>query len=322
MDSILVDFPILSVVLGVRDEDVFCDCQNRYKVFELKVRGSKKVRTIEAPCPHLKRVQRALLDRILGHIEVHEAAMAFSRGKSITMNARRHHGARYLFTTDIQSFFPSITAAHVKIMLEKRFCHLSIKAIDEIISMTTRNSRLPQGAPTSPIIANLVMYDFDERCRWFSDKLGAVYTRYADDISISANDADILRHFESVVCEGLRTLGMDMHAKKTRHYGPDQRKMVTGLDIGGERIRPPRTFRKKATALVRMTMKYPDKMQRHRARICGHLAFWYDVDPVDPDLAKLLKAMDLQNWARRCALVPKYDERSRSMYDLDDDIPF
>jgi len=328
MENILEDLPILSAVLGIHEQDVICGCWKRYDTFELKARGSKKVRTIEAPCPHLKQVQRALLARILAHVEAHDTAMGFVRGKSIAMNARRHHGAPHLFTTDIRSFFPSVTVAHVKTMLEKRFRHLSPGAIEEVVAISTWDSRLPRGAPTSPLLANLVMYDFDERCHWFSDKLGAVYTRYADDISISATDADVLHHLESLVREGLRNHGMEMHTKKTRHYGPDQRKIVTGLDIGGKRIRPTRTFRKKAAALVRMTVKYPNKMQRHRARICGHLAFWYDVDPADSDLAELLNAMGLQNWAQRCAPEHDYKKFSNPQdlllleYDLDNDIPF
>jgi RNA-directed DNA polymerase len=299
MDDILDEFPIISVVLGVSAEDTTCGCRNRYNTFGLKARNSNKVRTIDAPCSHLKQVQRALLDRVLVHVEPHHAAMGFVRGKSIAMNARRHHGASHLFKTDIRFFFSSITTTHVESVLQTQFLHLSPDVMKEIVALVTWNERLPQGAPTSPQLANLVMYDFDERCHWFCKRLGAVYTRYADDISISASDADVLRQLESVVSEGIRGLGMELHRKKTRHYGPHERKTVTGLDIGGARIRPTRAFRKKAAALVRMTTKYPDKMTGHRDRIYGHLAFWYDVAPEDRDLAKLLVEMGLSEWAGR-----------------------
>jgi retron-type reverse transcriptase len=327
MKIMLHEFPVLSTVLGVREQDVQCDCRTRYNSFQLKARGSKKIRTIDAPCPHLKQLQRALLDRVLAYVEPHHAATAFIHGKSIATNARSHHGASHLFTTDIRSFFPSITATHVNAMLEKRFRYLSSEAIGEIVSLVTWNAILPQGAPTSPQLANLVMYDFDEQCHWFCDKIGAVYTRYADDISISAADADVLHHLESMVRGGLASLGMEMHTKKTRYFGPHQRKIITGLDIGGEQVRPTRAFCKKSAALVRMTVKYPNKMVHHRDRICGHLAFWYAVNPKDPELAKLLNAMGLHEWAKRVLLLTEDDKLSIKQVpshwdDLDEDVPF
>ncbi|MCV2867434.1 reverse transcriptase family protein [Defluviimonas sp. WL0002] len=318
------DFPILSAVLGVSKESASCDCQKRYNTFELKSRGTGKARAISAPCQHLKLMQRALLDRILCHVAPHDAAMAFVRGRSIASNARRHHRATHIFTTDICSFFPSITAAHLSPMFEKRFRHLSSDAIKEIIDLVTDEGRLPQGAPTSPHLANLVMFDFDERCSWFCDRLGAVYTRYADDISISAKDAETLRHIASVVAEGLRALAMQVNPEKTRHLGPLHRKTVTGLDIGGERIRPTRTFRKKTAALVRMSVRYPDKMQRHRSRVCGYLAFWHGVDPADRELAKLVSAMGLDDWTERILAASAFERQFDGTcdYTLGGQIPF
>lgn len=311
-NSILSDYPILSAALGISKEDVICECRRHYNSFDLKARGSNKVRTIEAPCPHLKRVQRSLLDKILSHVEPHQTAMAFARGKSIAMNARRHHGATHLFKTDIRSFFHSITTAAVTTALEKHFLHLSHEGIKEIAAFVTLDGRLPQGAPTSPHLSNLVMYEFDERCNLICDQLGAVYTRYADDISISSNDADVLLYLEVVVRDGIRALNMKTHPVKTKHYGPNQRKTVTGLDIGNPCLRPTRAFRKKTAALVRMSIKYPEKMNRHHDRITGYLAFWYDVYPADPDLTELLLGMGLIKWARRISAAA----------DLDEEIPF
>jgi RNA-directed DNA polymerase len=299
MYNFFTEHPILSHVLGITKEDAVCDCPTRYNSFALKAQGSKKIRMIEAPCPHLKQAQRALLNRILSHVEPHQTAMAFVHGRSIAMNARRHHGAFRLFKTDIRSFFPSITAAAVMSMLERHFVHLTQEVKKEIVDIVTLDGRLPQGAPTSPYLSNLVMFEFDERCHWFCNRLGAVYTRYADDVSISSSDSDILEKLEVIVRDGIHAMGMELHAKKTRHYDPSQRKTVTGLDIGNVSLRPPRAFRKKAAALVRMAIKYPNRMERHRCRIIGHLAFWYDVDPADRELEELLFRMGLTNWANR-----------------------
>lgn len=295
----LEDFPVLCRVLEISMEDASCDCASSYTAFDVKARGSRKIRRIDAPCPHLKAIQRLLLDKLLVPIGVHDCAMAFAPGKSIAINARRHHCASHLFTTDIRSFFPSIKAMHISKMLETRFPHLSQEVREEIICISTRDGQLPQGAPTSPHIANLVMYSFDGLCEEAADRLGAVYTRYADDISISSQNGEALRQLENVVATGLSAFEMVMHPNKTRHLGPSQTKLVTGLDIGGSRIRPTKAFRKKTAALVRMATKYQSKMERHRDLIRGYLAFWYDVDPIDPLLADLLEQMDCTHWASK-----------------------
>ena len=259
----------------------------------------KKARVIDAPCPHLKLIQRALLDKLISHVMPHDAAMAFVRGRSIALNARRHHGASHLFATDIRSFFHSVKSAHVEEMLRLRFPHFSQAFCKEIVGLVTSDGQLPQGAPTSPHIANLVMFGFDELCQEAADQVNAVYTRYADDISISSKDAASLRSMENVVLMGLGAFDMEIHSGKTRHLGPRQTKLVTGLDIGGSRIRPTRAFRKKTAALVRMVEKYPGKMERHRDTIRGYLSFWYDVDCADLQLASLLEKMGRPNWAAK-----------------------
>lgn len=316
--DLLSDFPTLSPILGISKTAAECTCLDLYNTFELKPRGSHNTRSIDAPCPHLKLLQRALLDRVLANVEPHDAAMAFAPGKSIAANARRHHGAHYLFKTDIQAFFPSITAKHVRSMLELRFRHLSSAAQQEIVALVTHRERLPQGAPTSPHIANLVMHEFDERTQWLSDRLGAVYTRYADDISISACNSDDLRHLEKIIRDGLSALGMKIKLEKNYHFGPHQPKIVTGLDIGGERIRPTRVFRKKVASLVRMTVKYPEQMVRHGDRLRGYFAFWYGIDPSDPDLARLLEQIGLKKWASNIRDNAKCDTFQK----FEDEIPF
>ncbi|MGD9916714.1 MAG: reverse transcriptase domain-containing protein [Paenirhodobacter sp.] len=291
------EIPILFQVLEIVEANASCPASTLYSTFETGRHGSRKSRTIDAPCPQLKAVQRALLDKILCMVSPHEAAMAFCPGRSIAMNARLHHGAPHLFTTDIRSFFPSIRTHHLREMLDLRFPHLSAEVRAEITRIVTRDGQLPQGAPTSPHLANLVMASFDGLCEEAASSAGALYTRYADDICITAQDAVSLRRLEHVVRMGLAALGMEMHPEKTRHLGPNQTRLVTGLDIGGARLRPTKAFRKKTAALVRMAVKYPEKMQRQRQRIRGYLAFWHDVDADDPHLRELLLQMGFSRWA-------------------------
>jgi len=202
----LEELPTLCRVLEVSKEDGDCDCKRSYNSFEVRARRSKKTRMIDAPCPHLKLIQRAVLDKLLTLVTPHDAAMAFVRGRSIVINARRHHGASHLFTTDIRSFFSSVKTAHVEDMLKTRFPHFSRDFCEEIVGLVTHGGQLPQGAPTSPHIANLVMLSFDELCKVEADRLNAVYTRYADDICVSSHDAASLRRMENVTRMGRRCL--------------------------------------------------------------------------------------------------------------------
>lgn len=297
--NILETFPSLCRTLEISRDVCDCHCDGSYNSFELKKFGARRGRVIEAPCPHLKFLQRTLLDKLLVHVTPHDAAMAFVRGRSIAINARRHLGASHLFMTDIRSFFSSVKTEHIEEMLRLRYAHFSQDFREEILGLVTMSGQLPQGAPTSPHVANLTMFGFDELCQEAADRCDAVYTRYADDISVSSNDATSLRKMENVVKMGLAAFDMELHSEKTRHLGPRQTKLVTGLDIGGSKIRPTRAFRKKTAALVRMAEKYPEKMELHRDTIRGYLSFWYDVDSADMELANLLERMDRPKWAQK-----------------------
>lgn len=304
-------FPILWGVMGYHLEDVVYDSANSYDSFTIKARRSKKSRSIDAPSPPLKMLQRAALDTLLSPVAAHDASMAFAPGKSIAMNARRHLGASYLFSTDIRSFFLSITSEHIRDMLEAQFQHLSPEAREEVHDLVTLNGRLPQGAPTSPHIANLVMFSFDEFCCAKAAEAEAVYTRYADDISVSSDSSEPLQRMQEVITGYLTAMGMELHPDKTRHLGPKQTRIVTGLDVGRSRLRPTKAFRKKAAALVRMSTKYPTKMERHHDTILGYLAFWNDIDSSDPQLAVLLDQMKRPRWADK---VRASAPRQRSMF--------
>lgn len=308
-------YPIIWSVVGNTLEDVVYDRTASYHSFMIKARRSGKSRTIDAPSPPLKMLQRATLDTLLTPVVAHDAAMAFASGKSIAVNARRHLGASYLFSTDIRSFFPSVTSEHVREILELRFQHLSPEVHEELHDLVTLKGRLPQGAPTSPHIANLVMFSFDEFCCAKAAEAGAVYTRYADDISVSSDSSEPLHRMQEVITGCLATMGMELHPDKTRQLGPKQTRIVTGLDVGRSRLRPTKAFRKKAAALVRMSSKYPTKMERQHYKILGYLAFWNDIDPSDPQLADLLDQMKRPRWADNVrALAQRQKPRDRSMF--------
>ena len=269
---------VLKYLLPTDPIDLIEQIDPLYHCFEIPPkRAGRKARQITAPSDDLKKTQRDILKLILGKVHPHPSAMAFFEGRSIGANARVHHRCTHLFKTDIHDFFSSIRIDLIKGMLEASFPHLSSFAIEDIIKLTTLDGALPQGAPTSPHLANLVMLDFDASITQLCSRIGASYTRYADDIAVSSNNAEALDIAEPAISSGLTRLGLIQNTQKTFRVGPGKSKIVTGLNVSVECVRPPRSFRKKAIALVRISEKYPGRMRRYYPRVMGHLAHWQGV---------------------------------------------
>jgi hypothetical protein len=140
-------------------------------------------RPIEAPSDKLKALQRRILHRLLNPLEAHSAATGFARGRSIVDNARPHVGQSAVINIDLADFFSTITIERVAETL--RGLGWSVDAATILSRICTHDGRLPQGAPTSPAISNLVCRRLDARLSKLIEKKGGRYTRYADDLTIS-----------------------------------------------------------------------------------------------------------------------------------------
>jgi len=193
----------------------------RYRVLRKRSGG---FRLIEAPKPRLKEIQRRILAEILDRPPAHDAAHGFRRGRSIRSFALPHVGRRVVLRLDLRDFFPSISVAHIQAL----FRALGYpEAVAELLAGLCSNStpdhvwhvddiepvqrplavnelrlarefyadaHLPQGAPTSPALANLCAYRLDARLSALAAASGASYTRYADDLAFSGD-----REFERSV---------------------------------------------------------------------------------------------------------------------------
>jgi len=140
-------------------------------------------RTIKAPNDKLKALQRRILHRLLNPLPMHPAVTGFVRGRSIVDNARPHIGRGVVINLDLADFFPTITAERVTRMFRALGWDADAAAI--LSRICTSEGHLPQGAPTSPAISNLVCRKLDERLTQLVKRFKGQYTRYADDITIS-----------------------------------------------------------------------------------------------------------------------------------------
>ncbi|MCF8219238.1 MAG: reverse transcriptase family protein [Bacteroidales bacterium] len=156
------------------------------------------------------------------HVSVH----GFVLGRGVFSNAKQHLANYYLLRTDIKNFFESINIDMVyEVFIDLGF----IPEIAEVLSkITTLDNHLVQGLPTSPIIANLVLKNMDTELKSLCKKYNAVYTRYADDISISSNsDLPPLKEIENIVNKSK----FKLNTKKTKTFKRGQNQFVTGLSI-------------------------------------------------------------------------------------------
>jgi len=190
---IIVDENSLSNFLGIQSKTLWwarINKNNLYKTFKIpkkNKKGKTKFRHLCDPEQRLKYIQKQIANKILSKFELPEYITGFRKGVSIVDTAKIHAGKKIVMSLDIENFFPSIKQWHVNVMLRMLFKYPD--SVNRLISeLVTFHNFVPQGAPTSPIISNLVSYAFfDKEVKELSDKYQLNYTRYADDLTFSTN---------------------------------------------------------------------------------------------------------------------------------------
>jgi RNA-directed DNA polymerase len=204
-------------------------------------------RRISAPMPRLKRAQRWILDHILDKVALHDTAHGFRKQRSIVSNARPHVGADVVLNLDLEDFFPTLEYRRIRGMFRGLgygeaaatiFALITsepeVDEIDldgQIFHVANGARRLPQGAPTSPAITNIVCRRMDARLAGAARKLGFTYTRYADDLTFSgprtADAGAMLDRIRWITADE----GFVEHPKKTRVLRRGRRQEVTGVVV-------------------------------------------------------------------------------------------
>lgn len=272
-----------------------------YVEFEIpKAKGG--TRRISAPRAPLRKVQRILLEKILDKVPMHDACHGFVAGRSTVTNARPHEKAAIVLKLDLKDFFPTVHYRRVKGLFE----HLGYSAdvAGTLAGLTTHRPKLPggavvwpgmlpQGAPTSPALANLACRRLDRRLERLAAKFGAVYTRYADDLTFSfATIPDVrLGRFLWWVDGICQQEGFTERADKRRILRAKHQQRVTGLVVN-ERVNVPRADRRRFRAILHNCAKHGVASQAKgrddfEAYLAGYAAY---VHMVDPALGKRLLA--------------------------------
>lgn len=203
---------------------------------------SGKPRCIAAPNAELKGLQRKILHRLLKKLKVHPQATGFRAGVSFVDNAMCHQAQEVVIKVDLIDFFSAIPTKRIY----KYFRNIGWKRRPAklLARLTTYRGRLPQGAPTSPKLSNVVNYLMDVNLSRVALEYGAVYTRYADDITFSTTDYGDLHELIGKILFRVRHAGYEPHLKrKLSVRRQHHRQVVTGLVVN-EEINLPREKRR------------------------------------------------------------------------------
>ncbi|MFT4935960.1 MAG: RNA-directed DNA polymerase [Pseudoalteromonas distincta] len=261
--------------------------------------GERRYRHIAVPSANLMKVQRWITQAILSKAAAHSASVAFSKGDTLVAAAAPHCGAKWLIKMDVRNFFESINeiAAYrvfrslgYQPLISLEMARICTRLAGFSVRRSTDRWRvkfwrgrgwrwseieayqvyraawepklghLPQGAPTSPMLANLVMRDFDAKATEIARSYGMTYTRYADDLSFSTRGAFSKAECSRLVSKIYRLMGrvgLSPNVTKTRISPPGARKIVLGLLVDGPAPRLSREFR----ALMRLHLHYLQKKE-------------------------------------------------------------
>jgi retron-type reverse transcriptase len=258
----------------------------RYKTFQIRKRNGGW-RQIAQPARELKLLQRILLEDLLTLFPVHAAAMAYEPGRNIRQNAEAHIAAEAMIKMDFSQFFPSIMRGDWTKFARKAAL---ISEQDILLTArlffwgdgTTRPRCLSIGAPTSPRISNILLYNADCYLSDLAQQGALRYTRYADDITVSGPDIGSLIAFEKNARKFIQTMKspkLTFNEEKRGIYQRGQKLMVTGLIITPDRkISLGRERKRLASTLIhRVQLNQASAEQIAEAK--GLLAFAASAEP-------------------------------------------
>jgi hypothetical protein len=283
---IIFTFDHLSLLLGrskIYLASVVNSPDNHYREFKIKKR-SGGFRKITTPFPALLEMQYWIYNNILKKIPIHSSAHGFTHKKSIITNSKIHAGESHLLKIDLKDFFPSIDINRI-IFIFKELGYPNIIAF-YLAQICCFDGILPQGAPTSPILSNIVTRRFDKRLIHLAKKFNLKYTRYADDLTFSGPTISAI--FISYVNDIVINEGFVINDSKTRLYQQKSKRIVTGISVIDKEIKIPRNYKRDLKQELHYIFKFGLKshMSKNKIRkanylfvILGKVNFWLSVEP-------------------------------------------
>ena len=278
-----------AALLGVevnRLEEILNNVSGHYQEFWMRKR-SGGYRMISAPDKDLQAIQSTIYSRILSSVTiVHPAAVGFRCGRSVVDNAAPHLGKRYVLKMDIHDFFGSIRSPRVRQTFKKIGYPENVSKV--LGALCCLHRHLPQGAPTSPALSNIVGYEMDRKLAALAAEYGLTYTRYADDLTFSGDvfpKEQIIPQVKRII----RDEKFEQNHKKTHFMNQSSRKIITGVSVAsGVKLTIPKSKKREIRKNVYfiLTKGLAEHQRRigshdpaYLKRLIGMLCYWRAIEP-------------------------------------------
>lgn len=299
---VIFDNKHLALLLGITPIDLgkLIYSIDDYCYHEVKIpKKSGGVRTLDIPSVDLKYIQRWILDNILINMRVSVHADGFVKNKSILTNAKKHINSDCIVNIDLKDFFPTIKFDQVFSIF--KYYGYTKELSYTLSKLCTHCGILPQGSPASPFITNIICLKLDKRLSALAEKYGAIYSRYADDITFSGNKS--IFRILPVATNIIRYEGFSLNLDKTHISFKHQRQEVTGLIVNGNKVHVSQKYKRKLKQEIYYCQKYG--VSSHLQHINDYHTFYkehlygqaYFIKMVEPSLGqKFLADLDSIAW--------------------------
>ncbi|GAB7562953.1 hypothetical protein LG202_09920 [Methylobacillus methanolivorans] len=289
----IITFDIFARTVNINKKSLAAMCygaEKFYRTFKIPKR-SGGMRQIDSPFPSLSLVQKWISNNILEKLDIdNESACAYIKEKSIKNHVEKHIDSAFILKIDLQDYYPTISTRDIIYTFSEIGYPVNIStSIAHILSL---NGGLPQGAPSSPLLSNIITLGLDVKIKEYCQKNNFLYSRYADDLAISGeniSEDNILEIYRLISSEGFI-----VNTSKSKLYTPKQPvRHLTGLIINNGKIRIPKQTRK----MVRQKLFYIrnyylsdlESSSNHNLfslhdpllleRVLGYLNFWLWIEP-------------------------------------------
>ena len=257
----------------------------RYKTYRIPKR-TRGYRIISHPTPELKYLQRWLNRNIFSRLPIHHSAYAYKRGVGISDNAKVHVHNNYFLKIDFANFFPSLRRQDVEKVLEFQCFHfgdITHKDVEIILNIVCKDGALTIGSPSSPVLSNALLYDFDCRIFDMCSNWNIAYSRYADDLFLSTKHPNRLSRMLQHIRDDLKereSPNLVINNRKTVFTSKKRNRLAAGLVLTSDNQLS--IGRKKKREIRTLIYLYTQNKISYDqlSYLCGYLAF---VNSVEPD---------------------------------------
>lgn len=265
-----------------------------YRYFEIEKKNGKK-RKIAEPLPSLKEIQKWILEEILYNVKISRHAKGYIPKRSLYEHLKYHKNEKTVLTLDIDNFFGSIDED----LVYGVFLNLGYsKNISYLLSkLCCLNKCLPQGAPTSPYISNIILNNFDSFISNYCKDNNIKYTRYADDLAFSG-DFDSKELIETIKAQ-LKKLDLKINNNKTKIMNRNKRQIISGV-IVNDKIQVPKSTRNQIRNQMFYITKFgiqshlekiKEKRENYISHLLGKINYILSLNPKDIEFVEYKKAL-------------------------------